>query len=293
MFTYGDLLNEMQLFCAHGIETGGIGNSTLGQRIPYVFVGNKNGNYLIVQGGIHAREHITSLLVVYLAKHLVKNPDLKMLGGIYFIPMTNPDGVRLCQEGVGFLKNKERKSNLIAVNNGKTDFSLWKANVNGVDLNVNFDADWGKGEKNEYVKGSENYVGVAPFSEAETHALRRFTETVKPLVTLSYHCKGEQIYWYFNQQPREKYRDKRYAEALKTLTGYTLCDRNGSAGGYKDWCIDKLKIPSFTLEVGNDKFSHPFPYDEFENILSQNEDLPRKLLNSVVYDAQRLKETEY
>ena len=126
------------------METGNIGNSELGQQIPYIFVGKKNGNYMIVQGAIHAREHLTALLVVNLAKHLVKNPQLSLLGGIYFVPMVNPDGVRLCQEGVGFVGDKQRKSNLLAIN-GNSDFSLWKANVEGVDLNVNFDARWGEG----------------------------------------------------------------------------------------------------------------------------------------------------
>ena len=103
MFGYFDLLHEVELFCKNGIETGIVGESTLGQHIPYIFVGNKNGNRMIVQGAMHAREHLTALLVVGLAKHLVKNNHLRLDGGIYFVPMTNPDGVRLCQEGVGWI----------------------------------------------------------------------------------------------------------------------------------------------------------------------------------------------
>lgn len=109
MFRYQDLLKEVELFEKHGVETGSIGDSTLGQATPYIFVGNKEGRCIIVQGGIHAREHITSLLVVCQAKHLLKHPELLLDGGIYFIPMTNPDGVRLAQEGAGFIRNKELK----------------------------------------------------------------------------------------------------------------------------------------------------------------------------------------
>lgn len=57
--------------------------------------------------------------------------------------------------------------------------------------------------------------------------------------------------------------------------------RRRKHGGYKDWCIEHFNIPSFTIEVGSDKFSHPFPYSEFEKILYQNDDIPRRLLNTV------------
>ena len=287
MFSYKDLLHELQLFNTHGVEVGSIGESTLGQRIPYIFVGQKNGNYMIVQSAIHAREHITALLCLCQAKYLVKNSDLLNLGGIYFIPMANPDGVRLCQEGVDFIDDEEQRRFLLELNGGR-DFSLWKSNINGVDINVNFDANWGKGASNVFNPDKENYVGKCPESEAETQALVRFTLAVKPLVTLSYHCKGEVVYWKFNQATHRLCRDKRYADAIARSTGYTLIDGKGSTGGYKDWCIKMLKIPSYTSEVGSDTFEHPFPYSQFDNILKQNEDLPRRLLNSVVKDKQRL-----
>lgn len=285
MFRYADLLDEMQMFCRYGVETGIVGESELKQQIPYVFVGQKNGNYMIVQGAIHAREHLTALLVVCLAKHLVKNSHLPLDGGIYFVPMVNPDGVRLCQEGVGFVADKQRKSNLLTINGG-SDFTLWKANADGVDLNVNFDAHWGEGVQNGFFKSSQNYVGRAPFSAAETRALAEFTMRIRPIVTLSYHLKGEEIYWEFNQTSHRRLRDERYAQAISRYTGYPIVNLKGSVGGYKDWCVEKLQIPAYTIEVGNDKFEHPFPYDQLSVILQQNLDLPRKLLNTVVKDRQ-------
>lgn len=282
LFSYTDLLKEMQLFARHGVETGIVGDSETGQQIPYVFVGKKNGNNMIVLGAIHAREHLTALVTLCLAKYLVKHSDLPIYGGIYFVPMVNPDGVRLCQEGVGFVGDKQRKANLIAVNGGSTDFSLWKANADGVDLNVNFDAKWGEGRQNVFFRAPSNYVGKAPFSAKETRAVKQFTEFIKPVVTLSYHLKGEEIYWDFGQVGERRNRDFALAASLAKYTGYVLVDDRGSTGGYKDWCVSQFGIPSFTVEVGNDKFSHPFPYSELRTILAQNEDLPRRLLNSVV-----------
>lgn len=287
MFSYDNLLHEVQLLCDYGVQTGVVGESFLRQRIPYVFVGKKGGKCMVVQGAMHAREHLTALLVLNLAKYLVKNHSLRIDGGIYFVPMVNPDGVRLCQEGVGFVQDKQLKSNLLAIN-GSSDFSLWKANAEGVDLNVNFDARWGEGEQNGFFRSSQNYVGKYPFCATESRALARFTQMLKPCVTLSYHLKGEEIYWEFAQQGHRKFRDRRYAEMIAKYTGYKVVASKGSVGGYKDWCVDKLKIPAFTIEVGNDKYAHPFPYAQFSQIFNQNKDLPRRLLNSVAQEENLL-----
>ena len=289
MFGYADLLKEVQLFCHNGIETGIVGESELGRQIPYVFVGKKNGNYMIVQAAIHAREHLTALLALNLAKDLVKNRQLALNGGIYFVPMVNPDGVCLCQQGVDSVWDKERKSNLLKIN-GSSNFSLWKANADCVDLNVNFDARWGEGEQNEFVKSPQNYVGQSPFSARETRVLANFTKSIKPCVTLSYHLKGEEIYWEFGQTSHRRFRDQRYAKAIANYTGYTVKSTPNSVGGYKDWCVQEFKIPSYTIEVGSDEFSHPFPYSEFPKIFEQNKDLPRRLLNSVARDKTSLDE---
>lgn len=62
-----------------------------------------------------------------------------------FVPMVNPDGVELCKRGVTSAPKNVRKSLLRL--NGSDDFRAWKANGRAVDLNVNFDAGFGKGEK--------------------------------------------------------------------------------------------------------------------------------------------------
>ncbi len=293
MFGYFDLLKETEEFARRGVETGIIGKSALGQEIPYVFIGDKQKDCIIVTGSIHAREHITALLVVNQAKHLLKNPSAKLDGGIYFVPMINVDGVRLVQEGVGFVADKQLKKNLIKINGG-TDFSLWKANANGVDLNVNFDARWGQGKSNLFFKSPANYVGKAPHSEIETKNLMRLTLSVNPLATINYHCKGEVIFWRFFQQNKQQlWYHYKIAKSVSQLTGYKLvANEAGSCGGYKDWCILRLGIPSLTVEVGSDKYGHPYPYTQFEDIYNKNVDIPRRLLNTVSRDKERSKQNE-
>ena len=294
MFRYEDLLKEVEEFKNRGIETGEIGYSVLNNPIPYIFIGDKKGDSIIVTGGIHAREHITSLLVVNQAKHLLKNPSHLIMGGIYFIPMVNVDGVKLCQEGVAFLEDKQIKKNLLKINSS-ADFSLWKANINGVDLNVNFDARWGQGKSNVFFKSPSNYVGKMPNSEIETKSLVHFTREIKPLATISYHCKGEVIYWRFFQKTKQQlWRHYRLAKSISEVTGYTLvASEAGSCGGYKDWCIQTMDIPSFTIEVGSDKYEHPYPYIDFNNIYNKNADIPRRLLNTVARDKNLVKQYEY
>lgn len=283
MFSYDHLVKEIKILNRLGVETGVIGESLLGHAIPYVFIGKKNGKYMVVQGSIHAREHLTALLTLYLCKYLVKN-NLPINGGIFFVPMTNPDGVCLCQQGAESVEEPYR-SRLLQIN-GNSDFSLWKANANGVDLNNNFDAKWGESRQSADRPSSQGYPGEKPLSEPESRRLAEFTSLVNPCVTLSYHLKGEEVYWDFGQNGGERARDKRLADAICAYTGYSLADGIGSVGGYKDWCVQKFGIPSFTVEVGSDEFAHPFPYDSFGTIFKQNVDLPRRLLNSVVRDLQ-------
>ena len=287
MFKYSDLLQEIDKFNILGVETGTIGDSALGQRIPYIFVGKKNEYSMIVQGAIHAREHITALLIVNQAKFLVKRQNLLMRGGIYFVPMANPDGVRLCQEGLGWIEDKKLRQRLREIAGGN-DFSQWKANANGVDLNVNFDAKWAKGKENVFYPRFADYVGKAPESEAETQNLVRFTNSVNPVCTISYHTKGEVVFWRFNQPKAKLWHDYRLAKAIAGELGYKLGDGSGSAGGYKDWCIEKKGITAFTIEVGSDNYEYPYPYSDFLRIYRPNRDIPRRVLNYLVKEKEKV-----
>ena len=87
---------------------------------------------------------------------------------------------------------------------------------------------------------------------------------------MSYHTKGEEIYWYFHQSLHTCPRDKGLATALSVATGYPLAYAKGSAGGYKDWCIKKLGIPAFTIEAGAERFSHPLGEEALYDIIEKN-----------------------
>ncbi len=238
-----------------------IGKSFLGRDIYAFHVGSKRGVQGVCQYAMHAREYITAYLAFEQIKYGLSG------GGAWFIPLLNPDGALLCQNGINSVEGEYLRKNLIRVN-GSHDFSLWKANANCVDLNVNFAAKWGTGKSNVKYPKSSDYIGKAPFSEPESKALRDFTLKIKPNYTLSYHALGEEIYWYFDQGFLNGLKDKRLACVISRATSYPLRYTKGSAGGYKDWCISRLKIPSFTIEVG--KGEHPIKDDILSDIINKN-----------------------
>lgn len=279
MYTYDMLLQDIDNL--ENVTIQNIGISCGGRPIPCIHIGSKKGRQIIICSAIHAREHITCPLAIMLIKEYQSRINELEGGGIYFIPMANPDGVCLCTQGLGSVKSVWDRKNLLKLNHCSDDFSLWKANLNGVDLNVNFDAGFGTGICNVNYPGAENYIGDRPFSEPETQALFSFTKKVCPSAVISYHCKGEVIYWKYYQQ-NNLLRDRILAEVLENATGYALVDEMGSAGGYKDWCIKELNIPSFTIEVGNDIYGHPFPYSQFDDIYNKNKEVPSAIFKNLM-----------
>ena len=238
------------------------GKSAEGLPLFAIFLGKHEFPVGISQYAIHGREWVTTLLSF---AHLERGIAC---GGVWLLPLTNPDGALLSQLGASSL-SENRRAEALKLNKGSDDFSLWKANAEGVDLYVNFDARWGTGTQNVFSPAPENYVGKAPLSAPESNALWRFTLEVSPDYTVSWHTKGEEIYWRFHEPFLRAMRDKRLATVLSESTGYPLREAKGSAGGYKDMCIEKLKIPAFTVECGSNALSHPLGYGDAEEIIQK------------------------
>lgn len=200
-----------------------IGYSFRGLAIFAFHVGDPFGRQYISTYAIHGREWITARLAAWHISHPTRE-------GGWIIPLVNPDGAVISQGTC----------------------PMWKANARGVDLNVNFDADWGTGAYNTTRRGASDCIGDAPFSESESLALAAFTRKISPYVTFSFHTKGGEIYWEYGGRG-----DERGARLLAEATGYAVKRIRGSAGGYKDWCIQKLGIPAYTIECGSDGLAHP------------------------------------
>lgn len=259
MSVYEDIENFYESYCG---KKRIIGRSAEGRELFAFFVGEQCGAVGISQYAIHAREWITAYLGLEHIRRGVSG------GGAWVLPLMNPDGAMLATQGIDSVNSSQRREFLLELNGGG-DFSLWKANAQGVDLNVNFPARWGKGRGNIFTPAPHGYVGSEPLSAPESRALALFTEEIMPDYTVSWHTKGEEIYWKFHQSPARAMRDKKLAKVLSRETGYPLKRTPFSAGGYKDWCVEELKIPAFTVEVGSDSLNHPLGIEALEEIIAR------------------------
>ena len=280
--TYQELINQNLQLQEEGLEIFNVGKSTLNKNILATHIGEYSGPQIIIQAGIHSREWITTLLLVEQARYL-HNTNQVTQGGIYFVFLTNPDGIEIALDGINVVDCEITKNYLINANNNSLDFSHFKANINLVDLNTNFDANWGEGSQNLFCPAPENFVGFYPNSEREVQNLINLTLKNKPLLTISYHSKGNVIFYGFENQSEENLmRDRIIGENLSESTGYPLIFTENSTGGYKDWCINTLKIPAYTIEVGDENLSHPIGIEALPEIYARNKDVPLIALNLAI-----------
>ncbi len=259
MYSYDQLLadvNTLQSRYPNQLTVDSIGSSELGRNIPVLRVGNPNAEYhVLLHGAIHAREHMTAWLLMAITDYWLDN-NLSDYGNVCFhiVPMVNPDGVIISQTGVlteeqNQIYLSDRRNNLTS--DGKSRYtSRWKANGKGVDLNGNFDAGWGL-SNHPNNPSCQSYPGTAPFCAAEAAALREYTLKHNFDCTISYHATGSLIYYEYGKKQPVNNLSKSLGAAVKEISGYPLIDSKGiNGGGYKDWAIDVMEIPSLTVEIG-------------------------------------------
>ena len=234
----------------------------------------------------HANEWITALVLLKYAEDLAeairtdgilfgqKAREMAEAVTIYLIPMVNPDGVDLVVGAIepgniqyDLAQRLARDYPSIPFPNG------WKANLLGVDLNLNYPAGWLQAREIKFSQGyttpgPRDYVGRAPLDQMETKALAEFTEFLDPQLVLAYHSQGKEIYWQFRDYfvPGAK----ELGEVMARVSGYALADTpyESSFAGYKDWFIQQFRRPGYTIEVGSGE--NPLPLSQFPEIYRDN-----------------------
>lgn len=256
------------------LRVGSIGTSELGRDLTLLIVGDPNAeHHVLIHASIHAREHMTSWVAMAITEYWLSRG---MAGCedtcFHIIPMVNPDGVTLAQTGE--LTEQQLSIYRYDLANGYTNASrrdyasTWKANGLGIDLNRNFDAAW-KATSSRSAPSTERYKGDAPCSAAETAALRDYTLALMPDATVSCHSTGSVIYYEYGTKAAPNAASKSLGQAVRAVSGYTLVGQGGlDAGGYKDWCIDSLGIPSVTIEMGC--AACPLPARELYSVFMRN-----------------------
>ncbi|MBP2001335.1 g-D-glutamyl-meso-diaminopimelate peptidase [Paenibacillus shirakamiensis] len=250
-----------------------IGHSVCGR--PILALGLGTGlRKLHANASVHANEWITTPILLQFVEelsfasttHCGRYGDIAPVwldkNTLWIVPMVNPDGVNLVQQGIeeGSLLERE----LICWNGGSRDFSRWKANIRGVDLNDQFPAGWEEERIRRGQKGpaSKDYGGSAALTEPEAIALSHFTIQEQFDAVLSLHTQGKEIYWnYRDCEPPEA---EEWAMRLGRVSGYLPVQLTDSDAGYKDWFIQYFRRPGFTIEAGVGV--NPLPVEQFEQM---------------------------
>ena len=280
-------------FCLRGLaarypflETEEVGQSVLGKPLRLLRFG-RGRNQVFFNAAHHANEWITApLLLRFLERLCAAYASGQAVGGIraeelwtrctlHLLPLVNPDGVDLVTGELG--PEDAAYGEALAMNGSQAGFpDNWKANIRGVDLNLQYPAGWEEARRIKFSQGyskpgPRDYVGSAPLTEPESRAVYDYSLHNPFSLTLSYHTQGQVIYWKYDgfDPPHAKAIGRR----LAALSGYALelTPEESAYAGYKDWFIQQFDKPGYTVEAG--KGVSPLPLSQFEEIWRANEPL--------------------
>ncbi len=246
-----------------------IGKSVLGKSLYELRIG-KGERRVHINGSFHANEWLTSSISMQFVNDYasaVKNGQ--KIGGIdsmlFFeqltlsiVPMVNPDGVELVLNGAP----ASHKQSIEEMNKENYEYSWWKANINGVDLNNQFPAKWEVEKERKYAKepSPRDYPGKEPLSEPESKALAELAKKEKFDMILALHSQGKEIYWgYEGYEPAIA---KEIVQEMEKVSGYKGIQYIDSHAGFRDWFIQEFQKPGYTIEVGEGV--NPLPLSSFQ-----------------------------
>ena len=267
------------------LRTRTLTTTAYGRPVQAVIIG-EGERRVIYSASHHANEWITTPLLL---KFLEELAEAEAAGGriygvpartvtqaatILIVPMVNPDGVDLVTGAIRPGSPEYVRAEALAANYPQIPFpGGWKANLLGVDLNLQYPAGWLIAREIKFAQGftrpgPRDYVGRAPLNQRESRALAAFTREMDPALVLAYHTQGQEIYWQFRDIPVPDAR--RLGEEFARLSGYTLAEVPYASGfaGYKDWFIQAFHRPGFTIEAGLGE--NPLPLSQFGEIYRDN-----------------------
>lgn len=224
------------------------GFSTLGREIFTLKMG-KGKRKILAVGAIHGREFLTaSYLLKCLEEYSEAVEKNSLYAGfsvrrifeefsLYCVPMSNPDSVEIALGREKAAKGAGEKS------------YLYKNNARNVNLNANFSYKWESVPK-------EREGGTFPESEKETRFLVRLCERENFEMLLSFHTRGNCVYWR-DLGNGEVFPDEKLAEKLALECGFSLMKATEKAedysGGFENWFRYKFVRPAFCVELVKDE----------------------------------------
>ena len=269
------------------LRAGVFGRSVMGRPLRFFSFG-AGPRAAVFTAAHHANEWITAPALINCAGALAAgyaagDPDSERIfrkTRLYFIPLVNPDGAALVTGRLAHGRFHDSAKSIAAAYPNLPFPSGWKANIRGVDLNLQYPAGWDEAKRIKYSQGwtrpaPRDYVGRAPLCASESRALYTFTRRVRPACVLALHTQGEVIYWQYKGSAPPGARA--LAERLAAASGYaldTVPDESSNAG-YRDWAIEALGIPAFTVECGLGE--NPLPLSQLDGISAAAAGICREL----------------
>ncbi len=285
VYTYETMTRDMKALVERYpqlITMSSIGTSEYNRELWKLTIGNGPA-VILLNGSHHAREWMTTTLLMKMAEQYAEGytssssyeqiqlKELLERTTVVLVPMVNPDGVTLQQKGLSAFPEEARAA-LIQMNGGSDNFTRWKANAKGIDLNRQYPAGWETIHNNRSTYSYMNYKGSKPLQAKEAAAMAALARELQPQLAMSYHSSGEVIYWNYKTKQSNLARDRALAGAYASMTGYRLVQpsANPSGGGFTDWFITEFERPAMTPEIARAVSERHVPLSEWDRIWSQH-----------------------
>jgi len=294
LYTYDQMLTDIAKLEARFpalISSSSIGKSVDDRDIP-VFTLGTGKREILVCASMHAREYVSTNFVMYMTEQYCKSYEndevyaglsyRQILDTVRFVivPMLNPDGVIIAQNGLEGATNPEKLQQMQITDAHSSGFYGWKANANGVDLNRNWPYNWAE-DKKVKAPASANYNGTGPCTEPEVIAMKNLIDSSPYYMLCSLHTSGKVIYWIDTSNDYEYY--KEYRPIIKKIgdwIGYSLVGHEDVSrfGGFMvNYARGVHGKPAFTVELC--PFYSMYPYSDYSGFATTvNSVLPIGLL---------------
>ena len=242
-FDYAKMMTEIDVYMSKYsfLSVTGACESILGRTVPALMLG-EGERVITYVGGEEGCDTVSPSLLLrfvrdlcslyeekgsafgFSADGLLKNYTLVI------IPMLNPDGSCYCSEGIK--EGNPLKERVINLNDGRSDFSLWRGNARGVELKYNYGLEQGDTEP-----------------EAETGSLCNFLRYgLNPDILIDFsQCDENEEMIYFGEGEIEN----KIAVALSQMSGMRRKYRESEPPRMMlaDWVISELSASAFSIEL--------------------------------------------
>lgn len=253
-----ETLGELKYRYPDDIKIFTAGYSENGREILMYTLGSGEKKALIV-GGVHAREHISTKYLLKVtedycaAAHSATGcygeyniNSIFQEYTFYVIPCVNPDGLEI------ILSRDKAKSGVRI-----SKLSEYKANANGVDINRNFPLAWESIDNGVTSPADYYFKGYSSASAKETQVLMSLCDESEFQFMLSFHIKGNLLYWGDNYKTYNNPLYKAFAEDIASACGFFVTEPTEKAenygGGFENWFRHTYDRAGVCVELGDYK----------------------------------------